>query len=598
MRVAALPSDFQAPGHYRVLMPLRQLAAHGHQVLMPPYSTVMVGGKAETTVRLNYPPDKADVWLVQQRNEEEFARIGMRELRSTGAALVADIDDDYINLPPDSPAFLGGHPYRARGIVVNRHMRRLHGIARPLAAQHRYNLLSVLEQADLVTASTPALAETYAHLNGNIRVLRNMVDWDMWQHVRPQYKERRERLRIGYLAAYAFHRRNATVLQGRLGKLLRKHPHVDVVCNSELMHELLGVPPEQRVLEPEYSFWTPGQPYPLPVKTAVCDIGLVPLAPGRFNEGKSHLKGMEYNAAGIPFVATPTESYRYWCDDYNGILVERDYQWEEALDELICNDRLRRDMGRHGREKAAEHSFQRQWKQWERAFRELLGDRHTRTAREALSHYAVQKPSELGALLRFLAPRGPRVIVEVGTAGGGTLWALTRIAAPDALIVSIDMPAGSPADLFGGKDVYQRPERDTLRQHARARQRVVLLDGDSQAAEMRARLERVLRGRRIDVLFIDADHRYQGVKRDYQLYSPLVAPAGVIGFHDIVNHKRTDVGVDRFWREVKKGHESREWVGTETWGYTPWGGIGCIVTPEDDEQGQAAERSDLRPRAA
>ena len=106
-----------------------------------------------------------------------------------------------------------------------------------------------------------------------------------------------KRLLIGYHASYAFHRRNAKVLEGRLGKLLAKHPHVDVVCNSFEMHELLGVPPGRRIVHPEYSFWTPGLPYPLPTKVASCDIGLVPLAPGRFNEGKSHLKGMEYSNA-------------------------------------------------------------------------------------------------------------------------------------------------------------------------------------------------------------------------------------------------------------------------------------------------------------
>jgi cephalosporin hydroxylase len=580
-------------------MPLRQLALHGHQTLMPPYTTETVGGRAETQVRLRYPPDKADLWVVQQRNEEEFARIGMKTLRQTGAALVADIDDDYINLAPDNPAFLGGHPNRAHGVIVNRKLRRLNGVKRPIASTSRANLLSVLEQADMVTAATPALAETYQHLNGNIVVLRNMLDWDMWSHVKPQYQVQRKRLLIGYHASYAFHRRNAKVLEGRLGKLLQKHSHVDVVCNSFEMHELLGVPPGRRVVHPEYSFWTPGLPYPLPTKVASCDIGLVPLAPGRFNEGKSHLKGMEYNAAGIPFVATPTESYRYWCDDYNGILIEREYQWAEALDELISNDRLRRDMGQHGREVAAEHTFQRRWKDWQRAYDALIGDRYVRTAREALTHHAVQKPSELAELLRLMAPRKPKVIVEVGSAGGGTLWAFTRIAAEDALIVSIDMPAGSPADTFAGKDVYARPERIELRQHARSNQRVVLLDGDSQADEMRARLERVLRGRRIDLLFIDADHRYQGVKRDFELYSPLVAPGGVIGLHDIVDHKRTDVGVDRFWKEVKKRYESREFRGKETWGFNTWGGIGLLVNPEDGHQGQeAGSGADRRSRAA
>jgi hypothetical protein len=39
-------------------------------------------------------------------------------------------------------------------------------------------------------------------------------------------------------------------------------------------------------------------------------VGLVPLTRGPFNEAKSYLKGLEYAAAGIPFIATPTEEYQ------------------------------------------------------------------------------------------------------------------------------------------------------------------------------------------------------------------------------------------------------------------------------------------------
>ena len=34
----------------------------------------------------------------------------------------------------------------------------------------------------------------------------------------------------------------------------------------------------------------------------------------------------------------------------------------------------------------------------------------------------------------------PTTVVEIGTANGGTLWLLTRVAASNALILSIDLP--------------------------------------------------------------------------------------------------------------------------------------------------------------
>jgi predicted O-methyltransferase YrrM len=64
----------------------------------------------------------------------------------------------------------------------------------------------------------------------------------------------------------------------------------------------------------------------------------------------------------------------------------------------------------------------------------------------------------------------------------------------------------------------------------------------------------------LDVLFIDGDHTYDGVKADYQMYRPLVRKGGLIAFHDIVDDHQTKYGrpgigwaggVPMFWREVK-----------------------------------------------
>jgi len=38
--------------------------------------------------------------------------------------------------------------------------------------------------------------------------------------------------------------------------------------------------------------------------------------------------------------------------------------------------------------------------------------------------------------------------------------------------------------------------------------------------------------KKIDILFIDGDHRYQAVKNDYNLFSPFVKRGGLIIFHD------------------------------------------------------------------
>ena len=63
----------------------------------------------------------------------------------------------------------------------------------------------------------------------------------------------------------------------------------------------------------------------------------------------------------------------------------------------------------------------------------------------------------------------------------------------------------------------------------------------------------------IDMLFIDGDHSYEGVKADWKRFLPFVKPFGVVIFHDTLwdirpdpKWKRDDMGVPRFVDELRK----------------------------------------------
>lgn len=82
----------------------------------------------------------------------------------------------------------------------------------------------------------------------------------------------------------------------------------------------------------------------------------------------------------------------------------------------------------------------------------------------------------------------------------------------------------------------------------------------------------------MDFLFIDADHTYEGVKMDFEMYSQLVRKGGIIAFHDILPHdKRHDpdglVGVHRFWQEIKQTYKYVEIINDKGQG---WAGIGVV----------------------
>lgn len=176
---------------------------------------------------------------------------------------------------------------------------------------------------------------------------------------------------------------------------------------------------------------------------------------------------------------------------------------------------------------------------------------------------------EIEQLLTVLAKEPPRRVLEIGTAGGGTFFLLTRVATEDAILLSIDL---LPAPFGGG---YSKWRGRLIRSFARLRQQVFLLRADSHALETFNHVKELLRGDPLDFLFIDVDHRYEGVKSDFEMYSPLVAKGGLIGFHDIVPGPEKDVGgVPIFWQELKQDHPVREFVADWKQGGR---GIGVLV---------------------
>lgn len=628
MKICYLANDFDAPGCYRCLFPGRRLADRGHTVTQPPYEeTVTEEGRYHVRYEVNLAPatPEADIWVLQQRKERMWPQEGIRLLRQQGIAVAADVDDYYENLPVYNPSAVGSHPYRRGDQVISKRERDF-AVKNPEAYVRRLgitgepakDLIRVLrkgkfpknpfnrdymhegfKQVDAMSVSTPFLKKAYSKLNPNITVIRNYLEWDMWADITPAYLQKRERKRVGYMGAFKYRQGDLDVIREVIPLFLREHPEVDFVANSVGVHDYLKVPKEQRITYPERPFRPRAEVvnkygqkveethFALHEITNVMDVGLVPLALNDLNQAKSHLKGMEYNACGIPFIASPTGSYKdYWVDEgRNGLLAYSKYDWYDLMGLLLKYDDLRQEMGVFGRKKAEMNSLQENIGEWESFYLGLLGDDFHTLARRAQKQGAIQKVGELAPLLSFLARRKPRVVVEIGSARGGTFWAWCQVASDDATIVSIDLPGGD----FGGSeldkvargepDKYGHRNTDRMRSYAREQQKAAFIRGNSQSPETRRKLQTILRGQPIDFLMIDGDHAYEGVRRDYELYRDLVRDGGAIAFHDILPHGSQNASeVDKLWEEVKFDYESIEFcTPDEDWGWGRWGGIGVLL---------------------
>jgi predicted O-methyltransferase YrrM len=180
----------------------------------------------------------------------------------------------------------------------------------------------------------------------------------------------------------------------------------------------------------------------------------------------------------------------------------------------------------------------------------------------------IQVKYEIAKLLEIVVELRPKVVLEIGTARGGTLFLFTRAADPDAKIISIDLPGGP----FGGG--YPKWRTALYRSFAKGGQEIYLLRKSSHDPRTLYEVKRILGRERVDFLFIDGDHTYEGVKRDFEMYSPLVREGGIVAFHDICPHPpETKCEVNRFWNEIKQRYKFAEIV--EDWDQK-WAGIGVL----------------------
>lgn len=172
--------------------------------------------------------------------------------------------------------------------------------------------------------------------------------------------------------------------------------------------------------------------------------------------------------------------------------------------------------------------------------------------REHIPPGAVQHESEAVGFFEYAAAAHPRRVCELGTQFGGNNLIMSRVLAPEQVI---------------GVDLQIR-NRGTLRLVAPRGQRVTYLNGSTTDPKTLARVERLLGGEPLDLLFIDGDHSFEGVRSDFLTYRHLVRPGGLIAFHDIQSDgreqgkggKEYSGGVPTMWRLVRDRYPSVEFV--------------------------------------
>lgn len=150
-------------------------------------------------------------------------------------------------------------------------------------------------------------------------------------------------------------------------------------------------------------------------------------------------------------------------------------------------------------------------------------------------------PDEAVCLGRLAA--GRRRIAEIGVWHGGSTRLMRDAMAADGVLVAVD-------PFVPGRLGFSPQRVIARREVARgANGRVIWI---RERADEAARDVRVRDGG-FDLVFLDAQHTYDGLRDEWTAWSPLVAPNGLVAIHDSRAHpkgKIDDLGSVRFTTEV------------------------------------------------
>jgi hypothetical protein len=292
-----------------------------------------------------------------------FQRVCMRDLvdcipswQRHGTAVVMDVDDLLSAVDPGNPAFAAYHPCNP--------------------AENWHHLERACRMADMVTVSTPALAERYGR-HGRVRVLRNCVpEWylrvgrgedgtsvGLTSTTGSERPDPRPTPVLGWAGKVDVHASDLAVVGTAVAQALRQTDATFRAVGDADTLTALGV-------EGEVVPFMPFEQYPHEV--ARLDVGIAPLAGTKFNTAKSGLKMLEGCALGVAMVASPLPEYARLAEMGAGDLAGRPRHWLAALRSLISDAEYRAERAGRGREVAAGLTYEGRADGWAMAWAEAL----------------------------------------------------------------------------------------------------------------------------------------------------------------------------------------------------------------------------------
>lgn len=366
MKVLYFLRDNGGCGFYRLAQPLQTAAAHDKTFEVRHVEK----GDGEDTIAANLM--WADICVTPRVFDEKFCN-GIGQFKALGKKVIVDWDDNLFKVSPLSPHYKDfgienySHAYGGGTLDIWMDGKNIN-LAKNRAGLERAK--KAMAEADMVTTTTPILAEVFKEFNPNVRVLPNCVDLELWQKL--AFK-RTNNIRMGWTGGYS-HFEDWKILALILPEFMARNPNVTLVLLGQKFEGTLkGIDPNRI----EYRGWCPTPAYPFVSAILDLDFAVIPLVDSDFNNCKSPLKWLEMAALEVPSVSSLCSPYAEMMDLVadNGMFVEGNSPtgWMIALTGMAQDHQLRRRMGIAARQTVEQHfDIEKKWPMWVETYQEVL----------------------------------------------------------------------------------------------------------------------------------------------------------------------------------------------------------------------------------
>jgi len=150
--------------------------------------------------------------------------------------------------------------------------------------------------ADGVIVTSDYLANTMRHLNSNIEVVKNGVDFKLFRKEAKTDIRTTKRKKVGYIGSID-HRFDLETVEYAVQHL----PHYDFEFVGDQMNKNVA---QQLQKYPNVNFLPPVQAHEVPALLKQCDVGLIPYLCTEYTKNIYPLKINEYLSVGVPVVLT------------------------------------------------------------------------------------------------------------------------------------------------------------------------------------------------------------------------------------------------------------------------------------------------------